>query len=339
MTLMSVPVIDVSGFRSPDLDQRKAVAAEVGRACNDIGFLIISGHGVPNDLIEDCYRSAKEFFALPLAEKTAVDRPAPDVVRGYSAVGGEGLSYSLDEPTPPDLKESFTIGPTEFDPANPYFTGPQAGPHFVENVWPSKPADLKPVWTAYFRAMEKLAADLMRMFALSLDLPETYFDDKIDRHISMFRALQYPSQIAPPEPGQMRAGAHSDYGSLTILRQEAAPGGLQVQNKQGEWVDVPVIPGAFVVNIGDLMMQWTNDLWTSTMHRVVNPPRELASDSARISLVFFHQPNYDAMVGCLPGCATPERPAKYAPVTSGDHLTSKFVKQTTFGDGIASAAE
>jgi len=338
MTLLSVPVIDISGFRSADPAAREAVARRVGEACRDIGFLIISGHGVPDTLIEDTYRTAKEFFALPLADKLAVDRPAPDQVRGYSALGGEGLSYSLDEPTPPDLKESLSIGPTQVDRDDPYFTGPAAGPHFAPNVWPDKPADLRPVWTAYFGAMQDLAADLMRMFALALNLPEGFFDDKIDRHISMFRALQYPSQTTPPEPGQMRAGAHSDYGSLTILRQEQRPGGLQVLNKAGEWTDVPAIPGTFVVNIGDLMMQWTNDLWASTMHRVINPPREQAYDSARISLVFFHQPNYDAMVTCLPGCATAERPAKYAPVSSGDHLLSKFVKQTTFGEGITNAA-
>jgi isopenicillin N synthase-like dioxygenase len=338
MTLLAVPVIDLSGFWSDDPTRKLATAREVGRACQEIGFLIVSGHGVPDTLIEDCYRTSKEFFALPLDQKAAVDRPAPDQVRGYSAVGGEGLSYSLDEPTPPDLKESLSIGPVDVDWNDPYVTGPAAGPHFAPNVWPAEPADLKPVWTDYFRAMEKLAADLMRMFALALDLPEHYFDDKIDRHISMFRALQYPSQTTDPLPGQLRAGAHSDYGSLTILRQEQRPGGLQVQNKEGDWVDVPAIPGTFVVNIGDLMAQWTNEIWKSTMHRVVNPPRDLANDSARISLVFFHQPNYDAMVECLPGCATPERPAKYAPVSSGDNLLSKFVKQTTFGEGISEAA-
>ena len=300
--------------------------------------MIVSGHGVPDSLIQQTYDTAKAFFARPLPEKAAVDRPAPDQVRGYSAVGGEGLSYSLDEPAPPDLKESLSIGPIDVDPADPYFSGAAAGPHFAPNVWPAQPAELKPVWTAYFHAMEQLAADLMRMFALSLDLPESYFDDKIDHHISMFRALQYPNQLTDPEPGQMRAGAHSDYGSLTILRQENRPGGLQVQTKSGEWVDCPAVPGTFTVNIGDLMMQWTNDLWSSTMHRVVNPPRELATDSARISLVFFHQPNYDAVVDCLPGCATPDRPAKYAPISSGDHLLGKFVKQTTFGEGIATVA-
>ncbi len=339
MTLLTVPVIDLSDFWSGDAERKLAVAQQVGQACRDIGFLIVSGHGVPQSLVEDCYRTSKEFFALPLAQKTAVDRPAPDQVRGYSAVGGEGLSYSLDEPTPPDLKESLSIGPIDVDFTDPYVTCPEAGPHFAPNVWPTTPPDLKPVWTAYFGAMERLAADLMRMFALSLDLPEHYFDDKIDRHISMFRALGYPSQTTEPALGQLRAGAHSDYGSLTILRQEQRPGGLQVLNKAGEWIDVPAVPGTFVVNIGDLMAQWTNDLWSSTMHRVVNPPRDLANDSARVSLVFFHQPNYDAMVECLPGCATPERPAKYAPVSSGDNLLSKFVKQTTFGEGLSSAAD
>ena len=338
MTMLAVPVIDLIGFWSGDPGQKRAVALEVGRACRELGFLIVSGHGVPDTLIEDCYRTSKAFFALPTDQKVAVERPAPDQVRGYSAVGGEALSYSLDKPAPPDLKESLSIGPVDVDRADPYFTGAAAGPHFAPNVWPSRPADLQAVWTEYFHAMEKLAADLMRMFALALDLPESFFDDKIDRHISMFRALQYPSQTADPQPGQLRAGAHSDYGSLTILRQEQRPGGLQVQNKLGTWVDVPAIPGAFVVNIGDLMMQWTNDLWASTMHRVVNPPRDLANDSARISLVFFHQPNYDALVTCLPGCADAEHPAKYAPVSSGDHLRSKFVKQTTFGEGLSEAA-
>jgi isopenicillin N synthase-like dioxygenase len=174
----------------------------------------------------------------------------------------------------------------------------------------------------------------MRIFALALDLPERFFDDKIDRHISMFRVLRYPEQIEPPQPGQLRAGAHSDYGSLTIVKIEDKPGGLQVRNKAGEWVDVPVIPGSFVVNIGDLMMQWTNDRWISTLHRVVNPPRDQAGASRRQSLVFFHQPNYDAMVECLPGCAAPGMAPKFEPISSGDHLRNKFVKQTTFGAGM-----
>jgi isopenicillin N synthase-like dioxygenase len=147
----------------------------------------------------------------------------------------------------------------------------------------------------------------------------------------MFRALHYPNQPDAPLEGQLRAGAHSDYGSLTIVRQEDRPGGLQVLDHSGEWVDVPVVDGGLVVNIGDLMAEWTNDRWVSTMHRVVNPPRDAAGDSDRVSLVFFHQPNYDAVIECLPSVLGPGEEPKYAVTTSGQHLYDKFVKQTSMG--------
>ena len=134
----------------------------------------------------------------------------------------------------------------------------------------------------------------------------------------------YPSQTATPADGQLRAGAHSDYGSLTILRAEDRPGGLQVFTREGAWIDVPIVPDCFIVNIGDLMAQWTNDHWVSTLHRVANPPPERAGDSRRQSLVFFHNPNYDAPVECLPSCRSAERAAKYPPTTSGDYLRSRF---------------
>lgn len=336
MTLMNVPLIDISPFLAGSPEGKQRVADQVGQACRDIGFLVISGHGVPEELIEATRTVAAEFFALPKSEKVRSKRPADDQVRGYSAVGNEALAASLGAETPPDLKESLSIGPTDVPADDPYYTNATAGPHFAPNVWPAQPAALREIWTRHFAAMETLATQMMRIFALALDLPERFFDDKVDRHISMFRVLNYPSQHEVPLEGQLRAGAHSDYGSMTILRQENRPGGLQTRNLAGGWVDVPAVPGTFVVNIGDLMAQWTNDLWVSTVHRVVNPPRDLAADSARMSLVFFHQPNYDAMVSCLDGCATPDRPAKYQPVSSGDHLLGKFVKQTTAASAQAS---
>jgi isopenicillin N synthase-like dioxygenase len=121
---------------------------------------------------------------------------------------------------------------------------------------------------------------------------------------------------------------------MTILRKELSDGSLQVKNKAGEWVTVPVKEGSFIVNIGDLMQQWTNDTWISTVHRVVNPPLDSEENKDRMSIVFFHQPNYDASVECLPGCEAPGNPAKYDPISSGDHLRSKFIKQTTFGKGV-----
>jgi len=336
VALKNVPLIDVSPFLSGSAEGKRSVAEQVGQACRDIGFLVISGHGVPEELIDATRAVSAEFFALPKAEKVRSNRPADDQVRGYSAVGNEALAASLGAETPPDLKESFSIGPTDVPTEDPYYASAEAGPHFAPNVWPAQPAALRETWTRYFTAMETLATQMMRVFALALDLPEHYFDDKVDRHISMFRVLNYPSQHEAPLDGQLRAGAHSDYGSMTILRQENRPGGLQVRNRSGEWVDVPAVPGTFVVNIGDLMAQWTNDLWVSTVHRVVNPPRDLAANSTRMSLVFFHQPNYDAMVSCLESCAAPDKPAKYQPVSSGDHLLGKFVKQTTAASAQAS---
>ena len=328
-----VPIIDIGQFLEGSPQGKADVAAAMRHACENIGFLQIVGHGIDPELIARTYSLSKEFFDRPLGEKLAVTAPSPDQVRGYSAVGAEGLSYSLDEVTPGDLKESFSIGPVEVSD-DPYFTSAQAGPHFAPNLWPPGSQEFRTVYTAYFEAMAKLSADLMRIFAVALELPEDFFAPKLDRHISMFRTLNYPDQPDEPQPGQLRAGAHSDYGSLTILRQDSAPGGLQVRDRMGQWKDIPATEGALVVNIGDLMMQWTNDRWISTMHRVVNPPRTHAKGSRRISLVFFHQPNYDALVECLDSCADPSNPPKYAPVTSGDHLYSKFVKQTTFGAGV-----
>lgn len=325
-----VPVIDVAPFLAGG-DGRLEVARQVDDACRNIGFFQIVGHGVPRSEIDGVYDQARAFFGLSEEEKAEAGQPSPDQVRGWTGVGKEGLSYSLDDEAPGDLKEKMDIGPPDVDRTDPYFTGPDAGPHFAPNVWPSGLPEFRPAWERYFASMSELARQLMAMFAMGLDLEDGYFEPTIDRHISMLRALHYPSQDEEPLPGQLRAGAHSDYGSLTIVRQEDRPGGLQVMAKHGDWVDVPVIEDAFVVNIGDLMAEWTNDRWVSTLHRVVNPPRDLAHDADRVSVVFFHQPNYDAVIECLPSVLAPGEEPKYAPVTSGQHLYDKFVKQTSMG--------
>jgi isopenicillin N synthase-like dioxygenase len=327
MASLTVPIIDLAPAFSDTLDKRLAVAAQIDAACRDIGFLVVTNHGISPELIRTVSDQSRAFFELPLATKRRVDRPADNAVRGYSAVGEEGLSYSLEEAAPGDLKESFSIGPPNA-PNDEYHRGPAAGPHFEPNVWPDLPG-FRPAYEAYFAAMSALAERLMQLFALGLKLPEHFFDDKINEHISMFRVLSYPPQLEPPLPGQLRAGAHSDYGSLTVVLPDDK--GLQVHAKTGEWVDVPQVEGGLVVNIADLMMQWTNDQWVSTLHRVVNPPADPTHNKRRQSLVFFHQPNYDAMVECLPSCLAPGETPKYAPISSGDHLMAKFVKQTTFG--------
>jgi isopenicillin N synthase-like dioxygenase len=327
--LLDVPVIDISPYRSGDRAARLALGEQVDETCRDIGFLVITGHGVPKNLIDEVDALSRAFFDLPLEEKMRVARPAPDITRGYIPIEGESVARSRGENAPGDLNESFMIGPVDVaDDA--YHFGPAAGKHFAPNLWPERPPALRAAWTAYYRAMSDLARTIMRIFALGLELPEHFFDDRIDRHISRLRVRNYPAQERPPVPGQLRAGAHSDYGSLTILKAEANPGGLQVYNKAGEWVDVPIVPDCFVVNIGDLMARWTNDRWVSTLHRVINPPRQHALGSRRQSLVFFHNPNYDADISCLPTCVAAGEPPRYPATTSGEHLRSRFVATQTY---------
>lgn len=330
MTLQYVPIIDLGPYFGGTAEGKAAVAKAVNQACRDIGFLVITQHQIPTELIERVSQMTTQFFDLPMDEKRKANRPRPDMVRGYSAVAEESLSYSMEEAAPGDLKESFSIGPLNV-PDEDYYSEAMAGPHFARNVWPTALPGFDSAYGEYFDAMGDLARSLMRIFALALELPESFFDDKIDKHISMFRSLRYPHLKEGIEDGQLRAGAHTDYGSLTIVKPDGALGGLQVRNREGEWVDVPYVEDGFVVNIGDLMMQWTNDQWISTLHRVINPPEDVEGDQQRQSLVFFHQPNYDVMVECLPSCLPEDKAPSYAAVTSGDHLKSKFVRQTTFG--------
>jgi isopenicillin N synthase-like dioxygenase len=325
MKWLSVPVIDIASFRTGSFTEKKAVAEQIDRACRDIGFLIIKGHGVPQLLISRMRDVSRQFFDLSIEEKQRFARPAMDVLRGYIGINQESLARSRDRNTEQtDLNESFMIGPIDTPPSD-YAFAPEAGKHFAPNIWPLAPAELRPIWTEYYRAMGSLAQTLMRIFAVALKLEETYFDAKIDRHISRLRVRNYPAQLTPPAPGTIRAGAHSDYGSLTILATEDRPGGLQVFNADGQWVDVPIVPDCFIINIGDLLAHWTNDTWVSTLHRVINPPRDAGVGSRRQSLVFFHNPNYDAEISCIPTVIHEGTLPKYAPTTSGEYLRSLFV--------------
>jgi len=323
-----VPVIDIAPFAAgadrAAARERTGVVRAVDAACTEIGFFSIAGHGVPAALVDRMLETSRAFFDLPLDEKQRVARPHPEQSRGYLAVGAENLSYSRGDASTTDLKEFFAIGPIDV-PDEPYYRQPAAYPSFAPNLWPERPAALRPVWTEYYRAMEGLAARIMSIFALALGLAEDFFRDKTDRHISGIRANHYPEQIEPPASGQIRAGAHTDYGAVTILLPENVPG-LQVLSRSGAWVDVTAPSGTFVCNIGDLMQHWTNDRWISTMHRVVNPPRETAAGNRRLSIPFFHQPNYDALIECLPTCCGPDHPSRYEAVTSGQHRLTKFLR-------------
>jgi isopenicillin N synthase-like dioxygenase len=316
-----VPVIDVGPARCGGRAERAAVAAAIDAACREIGFFAISGHGVPDRLVDDMRRVAHEFFALPMADKLAARHPVAGTNRGYHPVGGEALAAANDAAAPPDLKEFFHIGPVDTSD-DPYYTGATGRRHFEPNIWPRVPAGFEQAATAYYRTMSEVIVFLMRLAALALDVDETFFDDKVDRSIGTMRLNYYPAQAAAPRAGQLRASAHTDYGGFTILSGEDVPGGLQVRTRGGHWVDVPTSPTTFVVNIGDLLMRWTNDRWLSNMHRVVNPPPGPGPSRARLSIAFFNHPNYDALIECLPS----QGPARHPPVLSGEYRDVKYAK-------------
>ena len=324
--LSEIPLIDLGpSFAGSRADKRR-VAGEISRACERIGFFLVSGHGVDAALCEQARRVSRAFYDLPLEEKLVIgQRPDDKANRGYEPLGTERLSATIGLATPPDLKESLSFGPLDV-PDDPSFRTAAAAPHYAPNFWPRRPAAFRPAIEAYMRAVDRLSRHLHRLAALAFDLPEDYFDDRIEWGFNILRVLNYPQRPVAPEEGQLRAGEHSDYDNLTICLIEDKPAGLQARGPDGTWVDVPAVAGSFVVNIGDLMMRWTNDRWRSTRHRVVNP---LGADGGRLSLCYFVEPRHDAVIECLPTCRSPERPAKYPPVTAGDYMIEKFASQAT----------
>ena len=321
--MQRIPIIDVSAARSGGLASRQAIAREIDATCREIGFFTITGHGVPVATMDELRSKAHTFFALPLEEKCKAIHPVPGTPRGFRAQGLEALAHANAGTTPADLKEFYHLGRENW-PEETYYTGPEGRRYFIPNLWPRTPEGFAHAAAVYYAEMEKLAALMMRLTALALGLEEHFFDDKIDRHVSAMRLNFYPEQTSTPKPGQLRAGAHTDYGGFTILNGENVPGGLQVLAKNRQWIDVETHPDTFVINIGDLLMRWTNDRWVSNTHRVVNPPAAVASRAKRLSIAFFQQPNYDALIECV----APPGKAKYPPVKSGEYRDAKY-RQTT----------
>ncbi|MCU1361387.1 MAG: isopenicillin synthase family oxygenase [Ilumatobacteraceae bacterium] len=320
--MTAIPTIDMGS-------EDAAVADAIGAACREVGFFQIIGHGVPVPVIERARRAALAFFDLPLADRMAAARRTPDDAYGYIAIETEALTRSMvtDEASAADLKATFNAGP--FDrPTTPV---DDAGERwaFAPTPWPPALPELRDALEPYAFEMLQLAARLMRLFAIALRLPDDHFDSSIDQSPSALRIIDYPhlDAVALDRAGtrQLRAGAHTDYGTLTLLVQDDAPGGLEVLDPaSGQWTPVPARPDAIVVNLGDLLARWTNDRWRSTLHRVVVPPRDAPGSTRRQSIAFFHNANYHAVVQCLPTCLDPGERPRHPPVVAGPHLMTKF---------------
>ncbi|MEH3075822.1 MAG: hypothetical protein PGN11_03970 [Quadrisphaera sp.] len=322
--MRTIPVIDISAAQQGPAGAR-SVARAIASACEEVGFFQVTGHDVAAPLLEDLFRVTREFFAMPAAVKAAVAQPAPDQVRGWAPAGSESITFSLDEESPADLKEKFDIGPERPDDEG----WADGTPEHAPNLWPALPG-FREVWTRAHRAFAQTDLALVRAAAQGLGLAPDALVSRFDREISMLRALYYPSQPGPPLPGQLRAGVHSDYGAFTLTVAEPRPGALQVLDSGGEWVDVPVIPGAVMVMVGDLWTEWTDHRWAATLHRVVNPRRDVAWDSDRLAFAFYAHPNAHEPVDVLPELLDGVREPGGAP-TAAEHLREKYLRQTSVG--------
>lgn len=323
MTAQNVPIIDIAPFFTGDDAARKSIASEIDRACRETGFFAIVGHGVDEGLMGRTRRMAVDFFALPTEEKLRVERPPQKVSRGYNRFMDRSLSYSIGLEAPPDLQEAFAFGPEEFS-ADDWREGDPRSAMLAPNRWPERPGAFRETMIEYDLAIRELGERMLDIIALALDVDRFYFHDKFDHQSSVARLVRYPAQKDAPVEGQLRAGEHTDYGTITFLRGDSVPGGTEVKAPSGAWITVETPPGGFVCNIGDALARWTNDRWVSTLHRVANPP-PAARNVDRISLVYFHSPNHDALIECIPGCSGTEGP-KFEPITFAEHYLGKVMK-------------
>ncbi len=299
--MSAVPILDWQKCLDPAT--RDGFVAELGAACRDTGFFLLTGHGISQGLRDQVFSAAATFFALPVEEKQPLSILSNPHNRGWAMQGSERLDETSDQP---DRKEAFNIG-LDMAADDPRLLRGEA--FRGVNLWPALEG-FRATMLAYFDAAQRLGIGLMQAVARDLGLHPIYFDLDFDAPMATLRLLHYPEAEAGHGIG---AGAHTDYGALTLLATDGTAG-LQVRGKDSAWLDVPHVDGALVVNIGDCLMHWTNDIYASTPHRVVPPPR------ARQSVAFFLDPNPDSMIAALPGTGAP----RYAPILAADYLRSRL---------------
>jgi len=322
-----IPLIDFSKFSGASSDAEKRQTAEqIVSGFREVGFIYLDKHGIPSSTVSTAFQKSAEFFSLPTDVKQRLAWEDPRSNRGYVAIGRERVTQSADlneiaelRAKAPDFKETMEIG-RDWDKT-------------WKNQWPQESDTplFKQTMLDFYQTCHELHVHVMRAIALGLNLEGTFFDQKIDQQCHNLRLLSYPpikTDLLLNE-GQARAGAHSDYGTLTLLFQDSV-GGLEVQNpRTKEFQPAPPIPGSIVINAGDLLARWSNDVLRSTLHRVVAPPAKKISDTKGItphrqSIAFFCNPNFDAEIACLPNCSGPGNEAKYSPVTTEEYIVGRL---------------
>ena len=298
-----IPVIDFAGLTDGDVAIRVATAAGMREAFENFGFIYLKNHSVPQSVVKELFAQGIEFFNLPQATKARAG--------GYR---GAGVS-ALDPSKPTDVKERFR-GPYHDD--------------LPPDYWPEQPRNFRAAIRTFHHAGLAVLRQVMHGVAISFGLPEAYFDAAHQPQIGAVLLLHYPPVTEPLLPGQLRSGAHTDFGTITLLFHHGSAEGLEIQRPGGHWLPAPSIPGAAIVNVGDLLSRWTNRQLRSVLHRVV-PPEGEATMRSRYSATVFYEPRHEVVISCLEPCQGPDRPALYPPITAGEHLAARRSETTRSG--------
>ncbi|MCU0358113.1 MAG: isopenicillin N synthase family oxygenase [Cyclobacteriaceae bacterium] len=310
-----VPSLDLADFTSGDETKKKKFVAELGAAYNNIGFVAIKNHHLTDELSAKLYSVIQRFFALPDAVKQKYEIPGLAGQRGYI---GKGKEHAKGRNTG-DLKEFYHVGQevTDDDPVKK---------EYPANVWPEEMPEFKDIALDVYRRLEKTGVYMLRAIALYLNLPENYFDDKVHHGNSILRPIHYfPIENPEEVPADaVRAAEHGDINLITLLMGASADG-LQVLRRDGKWIPITALPEQLVVNVGDMLERHTNKKLKSTIHRVVNPPRE-KMNTPRYSIPFFMHPRSEMSLSALPSCVDEAHPKLWPDITAGDFLEERLAE-------------
>lgn len=309
-TATGIPSVDLHDFIHGDAQTRKKFVADLGAAFSNVGFVAVKNHGLTDETTAKLYAEVKKFFDLPLEAKLKYEVPELAGQRGYISWGREHAKGQQEA----DLKEFWHFGQEVTD-------GDPIKNEYPDNIYCEELPEFNQIGMQVYKQLEDAGRNLLRAIALYLGLDENYFDDKIHNGNSILRPIHYGPILSEPK-GAVRAGAHEDINLITLLMGASADG-LQILNKNNEWVSVTALPEQVVVNVGDMLQRLTNNALRSTTHRVINPPRELWHTS-RYSIPFFLHPRSDMRLDCLPGCISESNPLHYEPISAGEYLHERL---------------
>ena len=308
--ITGIPQVDLSKYVSGNETMQAEFVQELGKAFSEIGFVSVSNHGIPLELVNNFFEQSAKFFAMELDAKSNYEVKGGAGQRGYTSFGREHAKHS----NVGDLKEFYQFG--QELPA-----GHELENEYPENIYVNELPEYSKVARQLYQAFEESGAYLLEAIAVYLALPKNYFDKHIEGGNSILRAIHYPPITSEPKSA-IRAEEHEDINLITLLFGASADG-LQVRPLGHDWIDVKALGDSIVINVGDMLQRLTNNVLQSTTHRVVNPPRELWG-TARISIPFFLHPRSDMDLSCLDGCISTENPLQYEPISAGEYLDERL---------------